>query len=159
MIKKLLHILCVLFFGSALSALLWVVFVLLFAVIYDINLLNMQTYQRILQFWNGGGVLSWNDALMLLILGAFLPLCLLIYYRLNKYKFINLLIKPFEWWQNRSLRNYREVSVNIKNLKIEDKKTIEQVVQERLEKEKKKIKQPNKDELRKNIIEKIAKEQ
>ena len=96
---------------------------------------------------------------MLLLLIAYVPLCLLIFYRLNKYKFINLLIKPFEWWQNRTLRNYREVSVNIKNLKVEDKKTIEQVVQERLEKEKKKVKQPNKDELRKNIIEKIAKGQ
>ena len=66
-----------------------------------------------------------------------------------------MLTKPFEWWQDRTLRNYREVSVNIKNLKIEDKKTIEQVVQERLEKEKSKIKNTNKEDLRKNIIEKI----
>ena len=159
MIKKLLHILCVLFFGSILCALLWVLFVLFFALIYGIDLINIQTYQRISIFWNAGNTLSWSDTFMLLLLIAYVPLCLLIFYRLNKYKFINLLIKPFEWWQNRTLRNYREVSVNIKNLKVEDKKTIEQVVQERLEKEKKKVKQPNKDELRKNIIEKIAKGQ
>lgn len=157
MIKKLLHILCVIFFGSVLCALLWVLYVLIFSLFYDINLLDVHTYQRISQFWNAGGTLSWSDTFMMLVLGAYLPLCLLIYYHLNKYKFINLLIKPFDWWQNRTLRNYREVSVNIKNLKIEDKKTIEQVVQERLEKEKKKVKQPNKDELRKNIIEKISK--
>lgn len=159
MIKKLLHILCVIFFGSVLCALLWVLYVLIFSLVYGVNLVDMQTYQRISQFWNAGGILSWSDTFMILVLVSYLPLCLLIYYRLNKYKFLNLLIKPFEWWQNRTLRNYREVSVNIKNLKIEDKKTIEQVVQERLEKEKKKIKQPNKDELRKNIIEKITKGQ
>lgn len=157
MLKNLLHIICVLFFGSGLCSLLWVLFVVFFAFIYGIDLINVRTYQRISQYWNAGGTLSWSDTFMMLVLASYLPLCLLIFYRLNKCKFINLIVKPFEWVQNRTLRNYREVSVNIKNLKVEDKKTIEQVVQERLEKEKGKVKHTDKAELRKNIIEKIIK--
>ncbi len=155
MIKKLFHLICVLFFGIVSCVLLWLVYTLTFALIYRIDLLSMQTYVRISQFWNSGGVLSWKDTFMVLALSTYLPFCLFIFYRLYQFKFINILIKPFEWWQNRTLRNYCEVSVNIKNLKIEDKKTIEQVVQERLEKEKGKIKNTNKEDLRKNIIEKI----
>ena len=155
MIKKLLHILCVLLFGSAICVLLWLFYALIFTLIYNINLLSVQTFAKISFFWNSGGVLSFYDVVMMLLLMTYIPACLIIFYKLSKYKFLNLITQPFEWWQNRSLRNYKEVSVNIKNLKIEDKKTIEQVVQERLEKERGKIKQPNKDDLRKNIIEKI----
>ena len=155
MIKKLFHIICVLFFGIISCVLLWLLYTLIFALIYHVDLLSWKTYARISGYWNSGGVLSAGDTFMMVLLFTYIPLCLFIFYKYSKYKFINLIIKPFEWWQNRTLRNYREVSVNIKNLKIEDKKTIEQVVQERLEKEQKKIKQPNKDDLRKNIIEKI----
>ena len=158
MIKNFFHILCVLAFGGILCLLLWLLYTVLFAFIYKIDLLSPQTYIRISRFWNSGGVLSWKDTFMMLALGTYFPLCMFVFYRLSSYKFINLIIKPFEWWQNRTLRNYKEVSVNIKNLKVEDKKTIEQVVQERLEAEKKKVKQPDKDELRKNIIEKINKQ-
>lgn len=155
MIKKFFHILCMLFFGSLLCLLLWFLYALCFAVIYKVDLLSPLTFQRFSKFWNSGQTLSLRDTLMMMLLFTYFPFCLFVFYKLSKYKFINLLIKPFEWWQNRTLRNYKEVSVNIKNLKIEDKKTIEQVVQERLEKEKKKIKQPAKDDIRKNIIEKI----
>lgn len=155
MIKKLLHIICVLAFGSAVCALIWLLYVLFFAIVYKIDILSAQTYLRISRFWNSGGTLDANDMLMIFALFSYFPLCLFVFYKLSKYKFLNLIIKPYEWLQNRTLRNYKEVSVNIKNLKIEDKKTIEQVVHERLEKERGKVKQPNKDELRKNIIEKI----
>lgn len=155
MIKKILHILCVFAFGSVFCALLGLVYVFAFAAIYKIDILSAQTYLRISKFWNSGGTLNTQDTIMIAVLLLYFPLCLLIFYKLRNFKFLKLLTEPYEWWQNRTLRNYREVSVNIKNLKIEDKKTIEQVVQERLEKERGKIKQPNKDELRKNIIEKI----
>lgn len=155
MIKKILHTFCVLSFGSVFCVGLWLVYALIFYFVYGIDILSAQTYSRFSDFWNGGGVLNANDTVMVLLLFTYFPLCLFVFYRLSKYKFLNMIIKPYEWLQNRSLRNYREVSVNIKNLKVEDKKTIEQVVHERLEKERGKVKQPNKDELRKNIIEKI----
>ncbi len=155
MIKKLFHIFCVLIFGSVLCVLLWLFYALIFAYTYKIDLLSPQTFILISQFWNGGGILNFNDVLMMLALMSYVPCCLLIFYKLSRFKFLTLLTIPYEWWQNRTLRDYKEVSVNIKNLKVEDKKTIEQVVQERLEKEKGKIKQPNKDDIRKNIIEKI----
>ena len=155
MIKKLLHIICVLAFGSAVCALIWLLYVLFFAFVYKIDILSAQTYLRISRFWNSGGTLNGYDTLMIFALFSYFPICLFVFYKLSKYKFLNLIIKPYEWLQNRTLRNYKEVSVNIKNLKVEDKKTIEQIVRERLEKERGKVKQPNKDELRKNIIEKI----
>lgn len=142
-------------FGSVLCALLWLLYALIFSMTYGIDLLSVQTFISIASFWNGGGVLNANDVLMMLALLSYIPCCIIIFVMLGKFKFLRLITGPFEWWQNRTLRNYREISVNIKNLKVEDKKTLEQVVQERLEKEKGKIKQPNKDELRKNIIEKI----
>lgn len=158
MIKKILHILCVLLFGSALCCLLWVMYTLIFSLFYGINIMSAQTYQRFSSFWNGGGVLDARDTFMVILLFSYLPICLLIFYFLSKFKFLRLIIAPYEWLQNRTLRNYHEVSVNIKNLKVEDKKTIEQIVQERLEKERGKVKQANKEELRKNIIEKINKQ-
>lgn len=155
MIKKILHILCVLFFGSSLCALLWLFYALVFAFTYEIDLLSPQTFVLISQFWNGGGILNFNDVFMMLMLMSYIPCCLIIFCKLKNFKFLKLITEPYEWWQNRMLRNYKAVSVNIKNLKVEEKKTLEQIVQERVEKEKGKIKQPNKDEIRKNIIEKI----
>lgn len=155
MIKKIFHIFCVLIFGSLLCALLWLLYAIFFLLVYKIDLLSVETFSRISRFWNSGGILNARDTLMMIVLFSYFPLCLFIFYKMSKYQFLRLITVPFNWWQDRTLRNYREVSVNIKNLKIEDKKTIEQVVQERLEKEKKKIKQPDKDGLRKNIIEKI----
>lgn len=158
-LKKILHICCVLLFGCLVCLALGVLYVLIFSAIYKINLLSPVTYAKISKFWNDGGVLSADDVIMLAILWSYIPLCLLIFYLFSKFSFLKLLTVPFEWWQNRTLRNYKEVSINIKNLKVEDKKTIEDVVKERLERERGKTKKPNRDELRKNIIEKITKQQ
>jgi hypothetical protein len=49
-------------------------------------------------------------------------------------------------------------SVNIKNLKIEEKKTLEQIVQERLEVENKKVKTPDSADFRQKIVEKLEEE-
>ena len=132
MIKGILHIVCVLLFGSAFSILLWLVYALVFFLTSGINLLSPQTYSAVSNYWNEGRVLSAADTVRAVLLLTYFPLCLLMFYGLSKFRFLKLITKPYEWLQNRTLRNYTEVSVNIKNLKVEDKKTIEQVVQERL---------------------------
>ena len=73
---------------------------------------------------------------------------------------MNLIMKPLSWFANRGLDKYSGgmPEVNIKNLKIEEKKTIEQLVQERIELENKKNPQANSAEFRKEIVEKIENE-
>ena len=71
---------------------------------------------------------------------------------------MSLLTKPLNWLANLGSDKYKIKNVNIKNLKIEEKKTIEQVIQERLEEENKKNKQNSPGDagnFRKKIIEKI----
>ena len=70
---------------------------------------------------------------------------------------MRLITVPLNKIVNSGLDNYKAPDVNIKNLKIEEKKTLEQVVQERLEAEKKKNQSQNtaNSDFRKKIIEQI----
>ena len=70
-------------------------------------------------------------------------------------------MKPLNWLANRGLDKYSGgmPEVNIKNLKIEEKKTLEQLVQERIELENKKNPQKtDSSEFRKESVEKIENE-
>ncbi|MBR1601190.1 MAG: hypothetical protein IJ677_06375 [Alphaproteobacteria bacterium] len=157
MIKKFFHYVCVLIFGILWSSILGVVFQQLFFWVYNINLLNPQTYQIFADFWNSGGVLAGKDVLMILSLQLYLPICFYGWYKLYHYKFMRLITVPLNKIVNSGLDDYRAPDVNIKNLKIEEKKTLEQVVQERLEAEKKKSQTNKRDsaDFRKKIIEQI----
>ncbi|MBQ8481813.1 MAG: hypothetical protein IJ532_04715 [Alphaproteobacteria bacterium] len=157
MIKKIFHYICVLVAGILWSAFLALLFQQLFFYMYHINLLNPQTYRIFSVFWNSGGVLSGKDIIMFLGLLLYLPLCFYGWYRLYHYKFMRLITVPLNKIVNSGLDNYKAPDVNIKNLKIEEKKTLEQVVQERLEAEKKKNQSQNtaNSDFRKKIIEQI----
>lgn len=156
MIKKIFHYICFL----AASA-LWLVlvalilrFVMLFA--FSIDLFAPETYIGMADYWNSGGVLKGRDVLMLLIIIAYFPIGCLGCYKLYHYKYLKLLTVPLNKIFNYGLDGYVAPDVNIKNLKIEEKKTLEQIVQERLNEEKKKNQQTsNTVDFRKNIIEKI----
>ena len=98
---------------------------------------------------------------MLLGIISYFPIVFWIWRRLAKYQYINLIMKPLSWISNRGLDKYSAgmPEVNIKNLKIEEKKTIEQLVQERIELENKKNPQKaDSAEFRKEIVEKIENE-
>ena len=70
---------------------------------------------------------------------------------------MNLITKPVNWLANLGMDKYSGgmPEVNIKNLKIEEKKTIEQLVQERIELENKKNPKTDTAQFRKEIVEKI----
>ena len=70
---------------------------------------------------------------------------------------MRLITVPLNKIVNSGLEGYKAPDVNIKNLKIEEKKTLEQVVQERLEVEKKKsqLQSAANSDFRKKIIEQI----
>ncbi len=157
MIKKIFHYVCVLIFGILWSVILGAVFQQLFFWVYHINLLNPQTYQIFAAFWNSGGVLSGKDVMMLCSLLLYLPICFYGWYKLYHYKFIRLITVPLNKIANSGLNDYKAPDINIKNLKIEEKKTLEQVVQERLDAEKKKNQSTSagSSDFRKKIIEQI----
>lgn len=161
MIKKIFHYLCVLIAGALFSALLLLIYQQLFLLCYQINLLAPQTYASISNYWNDGGVIHTGDIFMLLGIISYFPIVFWIWRRLAKYQYMNLIMKPLSWISNRGLDKYSAgmPEVNIKNLKIEEKKTIEQLVQERIELENKKNPQKaDSAEFRKEIVEKIENE-
>lgn len=138
---------------------LGVLYWLFFEKIYGINIASPITYQKFSEYWDNGGVLRFNDVVMLLILCLFIPIFLFYMRWLNRCKFLNLILLPVQWLQNRALKNYKEVSINIKNLKVEEKKTIEQLVEERIEEENKNRKnEKSMEDFRKKIINKINSE-
>lgn len=157
MIKKIFHYICATIFGTLWSVFLGFVFQQLFFFVYKINLLNPRTYEILSDFWYSGGILSGKDILMLFSLILYFPICFYGWYKLWHYKYMRLIIVPLNKIFNSGFDNYKAPDVNIKNLKVEEKKTLEQLVNERLEKEKKK-KQGQTGEsqdFRKKIIEQI----
>ena len=157
MIKKLFHFICVIITGVLWSVLLGFIFQQLFFWVYNINLLDGRTYRIFYAFWNKGGVLHGKDVLMLCSLLLYLPFCLYGWYKLYHFKFMQLITIPLSKIANAGLNGYRAPDVNIKNLKIEEKKTLEQLVKERLDIENKKnpAQKHGATDFRKKIIEQI----
>lgn len=157
MIKKIFHYLCVIFFGLVWSCILLFVFQQLFFWVYNVNILNPKTYRLFSKFWNEGGTLGGKDVLMICSLLLYLPVCIYGWYKLRSFKYMKLITVPLNKIFNSGYNNYTPPDVNIKNLKVEEKKTLEQIVNERLEKEKKKFQEQNGEShnFRQKIIEQI----
>lgn len=161
MIKKTLHYICALIAGAGWSALLLLLYRLIFFYGYQIDILSPLTYASISNYWNNGGVLKSGDIFMILGILTYLPIVILGWRFLWKYHYMNLIMTPLTKISNLGLDKYSGgmPEVNIKNLKIEEKKTLEQLVQERIELENKKNPQKTDSaEFRKEIVEKIENE-
>ena len=88
MIKKFFHYLC-----FAAASVLWVVllafiFQVVMLLLFKIDPLAVGTYKGLSEYWNRGGVLKGKDIVMLLIIFAYLPLCVYGCYKLYHYKYI-----------------------------------------------------------------------
>src|SRR5574344_1231741 len=133
MIKKIFHLVFAILFCALFSAFLGLLYMYIFWYTYHIDIASAKTYQMFSNFWNHGGIIKGKDFTMLLLLFSYIPFCLFMWYKIFHYKFLNLFLVPIVWLQNRALKNYKVNDVNIKNLALEEKKTIEQLVQERIE--------------------------
>lgn len=161
MIKKILHFICFVIACIGLAVLLGLIYKIAFTQFYHIDVLSPKTYHTFSVYWNNGGVLQQKDLWMFVLLFLYFPICFFGWYKFYHFKFMTLLTKPLNWIVNIGSKNYQVKDVNIKNLKVEEKKSIEQIVQERLEKENKKNEQKSLAEagdFRKKIIEKIKNE-
>lgn len=112
-------------------------------------------------FWNGNGVIIGISDYMLFVTLFFLMLfwffILLFLCRLNYFK---LLLKPIEYISNREIKRYEQTNnqIVLKNMSVAEKITIEDVIKERIQQEKKQDKKVKEaDYLRQNISEKIIK--
>ncbi|MBP5353110.1 MAG: hypothetical protein J6Y91_05030 [Alphaproteobacteria bacterium] len=160
MLKKILHLFCVLISGVAWTAMLAGLLYFGFNALYGLDLFSKQTYQIFESFWNNGGVLTAKELLTLLVIILVLLLCLFGWKKMYNFKYMKLLTVPLNWFANRGFNDYQGMTaVNIKNLKVEEKKTIDQIVQERLEQERRKESNQSKErDFRSAIIEKIEQE-
>lgn len=157
MMKKFLHFLCFAVASAIWMFVLAMVLRLGMVFTFGVDPLAPETYTGFIGYWNSDAVLKGKDILMLLIIIAFFPICSLGCFKLYHYKYMRLLTVPLNKIFNYGLDGYSAPDVNIKNLKIEEKKTLEQIVRERLNEEKKKNQQTNSaTEFRKSIIEKIS---
>lgn len=157
LIKNFFHLICVIITGAIVAAVFFVLLRELVRSIYGLDLLEEQTYLDFAMFWNDGGILS---AVELLVLGLFalsFVICCFCWYKIYQFKFIKLLTVPLNWLANRGIKDYKGMtSVKIKNLKVEEKKTLEQIIQERLDLERKKENElPKDNNFRSMIIDEI----
>lgn len=155
MIKKLFHILFAIVFCAVFTAVVVAAFYQAYMYFYRINILSPKTYRNIAAYWNSGATLKSNDLLMLFGIFCVVPINLVGWWVIYHLKYANLWFKPIAWLGSFGTKDYAAPDVNIKNLKVEEKKTIEQLVNERIELEKKKTPNLEVGHFRQDIIEKI----
>ena len=100
MIKNILHYICGLLAGALFSALLLLIYQQAFYYCYQIDILNLQTYASIRNYWNDGGVLKAGDLFMLIGIFSYFPLIFFMWRKLLKYQYMNLITKPINWLAN-----------------------------------------------------------
>ena len=157
MLKKILHFVCVFVVGIIWSFLLGALLLQILKIGFRMDFLSVKTYRGIVAFWNSGGVFKGKELLIFVIIFLYFPICVFGWHKINSYRFLRLITVPVNWYLNRGLENYHAPDVNIKNLKLEEKKSLDQVVNERLEIEKKKQQSMMAGDLRKEIIKKLEK--
>lgn len=158
MVKKIFHIVWAIIFCAAFTAACGFALRYAYLFYYKIDLFLLQTYQAILAYWNSGATLNGGDLLMLLGMFVFVPINLVAWYIIWHLKYAPLILVPLNWLASLGIGEYKTPNVNIKNLKVEEKKSLEQVVQERIDAEKKKNPQPDSSQFRQEIVEKIEEE-
>lgn len=155
MIKKLFHIVFAIIFCAAFTVLVMTAFYFAYMHFYRINIIIPKTYHNIAKYWNSGATLTGNDLLMLFGIFCIIPINLLGWWAIYHMKYANLWFGPLAWLGSMGTKDYEAPDVNIKNLKVEEKKTIDQIVNERLELEKKKTPNLEVGHFRQDIIEQI----
>lgn len=160
MIKKTFHFICFIVATVLFSVLAALVYRQIFWYVAGIDIFSPATYKLLSDFWNRGGILKTKDVFFIISVISYIPLISFVAYKLYKFKYMKLLLVPLEYIANRGIEKHKELmkDVNIKNLKIEEKKTIEQLVQERIEIENKKKEDTETNNFRKKLNEKIEKQ-
>lgn len=156
-IKKFFHFVWAVVFSAVFAVLLLILYQKAFFHLYQIDILAPKTYRFMSQYWDSGATLSGEDLIMLFAMFSYIPLCLIAFFFIYRCRFVNLILIPLNKLSDMGFSNYKVPNVNIKNLKVEEKKTLEQFIQERVEKEKGKSPPRSTNAFRNDIITEIEK--
>lgn len=157
MLKKLLRVLKAVIIGLIWTAAFFYICRVLLIYVWHFDIFSRNQWIVISGYWNNNGVImSASDYLFFLTLFALMIVWVLgwrVFYKMNYLKF---LLAPVNFIINYQLNKYEsdDTRVVIKNLKVAEKKSVEDIIQERMKQEKaSEVKESQ--QLRKNISEKI----
>jgi len=87
----------------------------IFKTIWDFNYLSRNNWRIISTFWQEGGkIVAGKDYLFIFCLILLIPLWIWGWKKLNHTNFLQVLVKPVEWLQARSAKNYLKEMSRIK---------------------------------------------
>ncbi len=128
--------------------------------IWSFDIFYKKQWEVMVGFWNNNGVIiGFSDYMFFVTLLFLVAFWFFGWYFFYKLKYSKILIAPINYIANRELKKYEKESkyITFKNISVAEKITVEDLIQERIHKEKNEDNTKKADLLRKNISEKIIK--
>ncbi len=128
--------------------------------IWQFDIFYKKQWSVIAGFWNNNGIIIGASDYMLfvvLLLSLIIWICgWILFYKVS---YVSILTKPINYIADRAIKKYETQDNHIvfKNISVAEKTTLEDIIQERIQKEKNKELIKEAEHLRKNISEKIIK--
>ena len=126
--------------------------------IWNFDFLKVSQWQFVAEFWRRNGVIYGpSDYLLFLSLLAILVLWGVGLSKLNRLSYVNLLLKPFEYFSDKQIEKYSKETkhVVIKNLVVGEKISVDDLIKQKIEEEGSAEKVKEAENLRQNISKKI----
>lgn len=157
MLKKIIKTIRALFIGIIWTSALLYVARLLMIYIWKFDIFYVKQWSVVKRFWNNNGVIDdASDYAFFLSLLLILIIWIVGGVKLCRLNYAKLMIAPLNYIANRDLKKYEQedTHVVIKNIKVGEKISVEDLIQERIKQEQTdNVKES--DEMRRNISEKI----
>ncbi|MBE6451094.1 MAG: hypothetical protein E7016_03930 [Alphaproteobacteria bacterium] len=157
MFKKIGKAIRFLFLSAVWTAVLFTLSRFLMKLIWQFDILSFKQWNVIAQYWNNNGVIAgFSDYMFFVALILILYVWLKGIRKVNSINYFKLLLKPIEYFSNRDIQKYENMDTHvvIKNISVGEKLTIEDVIKDRIKKEKATVAK-DAESLRKNISQKI----
>ena len=157
MLKKIIKIIRALFIGVIWTSALLYTARMLMIYIWKFDIFYAKQWSVVKRFWNSNGVIEGaSDYTFFLSLLLILIVWIVGWIKLCRLNYAKLAIAPLNYIANRDLKKYEQINTHvvIKNIKVGEKLSVEDLIQERIKQEQiNNVKES--DEMRRNISEKI----
>ena len=157
MLKKIIKTIRALIIGIIWTSALLYVARLLMIYIWKFDIFYTKQWSVVKRFWNSNGVIEdASDYAFFLSLLLILIVWLVGWIKLCRLDYAKLVVAPLNYIANRDLEKYEQIDTHvvIKNIKVGEKISVEDLIQERIKQEQTdNVKES--DEMRRNISEKI----
>lgn len=158
MFKKLLKFLRFLLIGAVWSVGFGYVVRMLVVKLWKFDVFYKKQWEVIAQFWeNNGVIVGASDYMLFVVLLLSLGVWIWGWRRLVKVDYISIILWPLKYISDKQVEKYQNSGKRVvfKNMGIAEKKTIEDVIEERIKQESGEKSVKESEQLRKNISEKI----